>query len=445
MVPRPRLILIALIAIMPLLGLAVGQPDWLLPAAATLALLAAVVGWDAWRGHGLLGGVGVVMPAKLQWVQGRASEFVFGFQTTARRRPFLLRAAFAVPAELELDRDELEVLLPAEAGRHELSCACLPRRRGLFHIAGCHYETASPLGLWDVRGRAAQNVEVRVYPNMDKERKQVASLFLRTRHSGAMLTRQVGQGRDFEKLREYVPGDGFNTIHWKASARRRHPITKTFQIEKTQEVYVIIDASRLAARLQVPGDPAQGTHLDRYIAAALVLGLAAEKQGDLFGLVTFSDKLLSFVRARNGKEHYGACRDALYRLEPQAVSPDYQELATFIRLRMRRRALLIFLTDLDDPVLMEMFQHAMELICRKHLVLVQMLQPGNIRPLFTSPAVAQVDEIYQDLAHHLAWNDLRQLTLDLRHRGVALSLLAPDQFSAGAASSYLRVKQRQLL
>ena len=242
-----------------------------------------------------------------------------------------------------------------------------------------------------------------------------------------------------------MPGDGFNTIHWKATARRQHPITKVFQIEKTQEVYVVVDASRLSARRQVPADPSQGTHLDRYIAAALVLGLAAEKQGDLFGLVTFSNGVLSFVRARNGKAHYGACREALYRLEPQAVSPDYEELVSFIRLRLRRRALLIFMTDLDDPVLMETFQHAIGLICRQHLVLVHMLQPGNIRPLFTSPAVAQVDEIYHDLAHHLAWNDLRQLTLDLQQRGVALSLFARDAFSAEATSSYLRVKQRQLL
>jgi uncharacterized protein (DUF58 family) len=445
MVPRPRLILIALIAVVPLLGLADGRGDWILPAIGTLVLLVFIAGWDAWRGRHALAGINVVMPSKLQWVQGRTSEFVFGFETTARRRPFLLRAAFAISPELELDRDELEVQLPAAAGRHELACACLPRRRGLFHIAGCHFETASPLGLWDVRGRDKKSVEVRVYPNMEKERKQVASLFLRTRHSGAMLTRQVGQGRDFEKLREYVPGDGFNTIHWKASARRRHPITKTFQIEKTQEVYVIIDASRLSSRLRVPGDPTQGTHLDCYIAAALVLGLAAEKQGDLFGLVTFSDRVLSFVRARNGKEHYGACREALYRLEPQPISPDYEELATFIRLRMRRRALLIFMTDLDDPVLMETFQHAVELICRKHLVVAHMLQPGNIRPLFTNADVAQVDEIYKDLAHHLAWNDLRKLTLDLRQRGVALSLFSPASFSAEATSSYLRVKQRQLV
>ena len=445
MVPRLRLILLALVTVIPLLGFGASQPALLLPAAGLLVFLAFLAGADAWFGLQRLRAVKVFLPEKLRWVQGRPATFDVGFETQEQSRPLQLRAALAFPESIEPEREEMAVELPARAGRHFLACACQPHLRGLFQIEGCYYETASPLGLWDVRGKSTQAIEARVYPNMDSERSQVAALFLRTRHSGAFATRQVGQGRDFEKLREYVPGDGYSTIHWKATARRGHPITKVFQIEKTQEIYVVIDASRLSGRLVVPGDPAQGTHLDRYIAAALVLGLAAEKQGDLFGLVTFSDRVLNFIRARNGKEHYGACREALYQLEPQAVSPDFEEIATFARVRLRRRALLIFMTDLDDPVLMESFQQAAELIGKKHLMLVQMLQPGNIRPVFTNPGVARVDDIYQDLAHHLAWHDLRQLTLSLRQRGVGLSLCSGEQFSAEAISSYLRVKQRQLL
>src|SRR5205085_3123592 len=102
-------------------------------------------------------------------------------------------------------------------------------------------------------------------------------------------------------------------------------------------------------------EPETSTVLDRYVAATLVLGLVAERQGDLFGLLTFSDKVDRFVRARNGKAHFNVCRDTLFTLEPRTVTPDYEELFTFIRLRLRRRALLVFLTALDDPVLSESF------------------------------------------------------------------------------------------
>ena len=108
------------------------------------------------------------------------------------------------------------------------------------------------------------------------------------------------------------------------------------------------------------------TTLERFVTAGLVLGLAAEQQGDLFGLLTFTNKVESFVRAKNGKAHFSACRDALYTLQPQVVTPDFDELCTFIRLRMRRRALLVILTSLDDPVLAESFVRNLELIRRQH-------------------------------------------------------------------------------
>jgi uncharacterized protein (DUF58 family) len=443
-VPRPALILLTLATFVPFLGLAIGSASFILPASVILTLVVVVAGVDAYAGRRRLSAIKARLPEKLRWIQKRPSLIEISFATT-QPLPLHLRVGLGLPPELHPRHEEMLFQLPNQAGNHLVSYECVPMRRGLFKIDGCYFETGSPWHLWDVRGADSRSLEVRVYPNMEAERKQSASLFLRTRHSGAHAIRQVGQGRDFEKLREYVPGDGFDTIHWKATARRGQPITKVFQIEKTQEVYVIVDSSRLSGRLQVPGDPSQGTHLDRYVAAALVLGLAAEKQGDLFGLLTFGDRVGNFVRARNGKEHYGACREALYRLEAQPVSPDYDDVATFIRLRLRRRALLVFMTDLDDPILMESFQRAADVMCRKHLVIVQMLQPGHIQQAFTNPEVASVDDVYKDLGYHLVWHDLRQLALSLKQHGVAFSVYSKEAFSAETTSNYLRVKQKQLL
>src|SRR5205085_3656772 len=127
------------------------------------------------------------------------------------------------------------------------------------------------------------------------------------------------------------------------------------------------------------------------------------------GLLTFSDRILSFVRARSGQAHFDACRDRLYTLEPQAVSPDFDELASFIRLRLRKRALLIFLTALDDPLLAESFCGCVDVICRQHLVLVDMLRPANASPLFGDTEVSNLDDIYRKLGGHLQWRNLREL------------------------------------
>jgi uncharacterized protein (DUF58 family) len=321
------------------------------------------------------------------------------------------------------------------------------------------------LGFWAVRQRVPARSEIRVYPNLLGERRDLAAFFLRRGSFGVHAQRQIGKGREFEKLREYLPGDGFDEVHWKATAKRGRPITKVFQIERTQEVYVVVDASRLSARAvkgSAPareaapenGDPALGaasagppkeTTLERYLTAALVLGLAAEKQGDLFGLLTFSNQVESFIRARNGKAHFSACRDALYRLEAKPVTPDFDEVCAFIRLRLRRRALLVILTALDDPVVAESFVRNVDLIRRQHLVVVNMLPPPGVAPVFSNPDVTTVDDLYGQLGGHLLWQNLRELEKVLQRRGVRFSLLKDERLSAQLVSQYLDVKRRQAL
>ena len=185
--------------------------------------------------------------------------------------------------------------------------------------------------------------------------------------------------------------------------------------------------------------------LERFVTAALVLGLAAEQQGDLFGLLTFSNKVEKFVRAKNGHAHYNACRDALYALQPKIVTPDFDELCTFIRLRLRRRALLVFLTALDDPAIAESFVRNLELIRRQHLVLVNMVRPPAVQPVFAGANVADVDDLYKHLGGHLQWHNLRELQKVLQRRAVRFSLLNNERLSADLVSQYMSVKQRQLL
>jgi uncharacterized protein (DUF58 family) len=173
--------------------------------------------------------------------------------------------------------------------------------------------------------------------------------------------------------------------------------------------------------------------------------LAAEQQGDLFGLLTFSDRVEKFVRAKNGQAHYHACRDALYTLQPKIVTPDFDELCAFIRLRLRRRALLVFLTALDDPAIAESFVRNLELIRRQHLVLVNMVRPPGVNPVFASPEVTEMDDLYRHLGGHLQWHKLRELQKVLQRRAVRFSLLDNESLSANVVSQYMSVKQRQLL
>jgi uncharacterized protein (DUF58 family) len=299
-------------------------------------------------------------------------------------------------------------------------------------------------------------MEIRVYPNLFEERKNLSALFL-NRGLGVHAQRQIGKGRDFEQLREYLPGDSFEDIHWKSTARRGLPITKVYQIERTQEIYVIIDASRLSARssegnsLSRHGVEAQKhagevtTVLQRFITAALIMALAAERQGDLFGLLTFDDKIRAFLKAKMGKAHFDVCRDALYTLQPQRVSPDFAELFTFIGTRIRRRALLVFLTHLDDPVLADNFTQHIDLISRNHVVLVNTIKPMVVKPLFASESVSSVNDIYRDLGGHMVWRQIQETQKVLQRRGVGFAMLNNETLCSEMVSQYLTLKRRQVL
>jgi len=410
-----------------------------------IAGFALLVMADAFGAFTSLSEIGVELPLVVRMSKGREAKLEVRIRN-GRQQKKNLRLALGLPLEIRAEQMEMDTVLPAATEWSRVMWTCLPMKRGNFQIHSAFIEGLSRLGFWAVRKTMSVKSEVRVYPNLLSERKSLAALFLNRGAYGVHAQRQVGKGRDFEKLREYVPGDGYDEIHWKATARRGKPVTKVYQVEKTQEVYVIIDASRLSARVPEQSNNDPGTSvLERFVTAALVLGLAAEQQGDLFGMLTFTDRVEKFVRAKNGQAHYSLCRDSLYTLQPKIVTPDFDEVCTFIRLRLRRRALLIFLTALDDPALSESFVRNIELLRRQHLVLVNMVQPPGVKPLFSDPGVNELDNLYQHLGGHLQWHRLRELQKVLQRRAVRFSLLENEHLSAGLVSQYMSVKQRQLL
>lgn len=453
-VPTYRLIYFVGIIFLPLtLLLVVVSSIAMLTIVLALVIIIAVA-MDAYRSQGRLAGIRVSLPVVVRISKGREGDFNLQIENRnlkVRR----IRIGLAFPEEIDTPAVELPIELPEDNPISSIDWLLTGLKQGRYHLDTCYLETTSLWGFWSVRTAVRINMEIRVYPNLFDERKNLSGLFL-NKGLGIHTQRQVGKGRDFEQLREYLPGDSFEDIHWKTTAKRGEPITKVFQIERTQQIYVIIDASRLSARspqansLSIQGDAQTtdaklATMLQRFITAALIMALAAERQGDMFGLLTFDDKVRSFLTAKKGKAHFNICRDALYTLEPRSVSPDFAELITFIGTKIRRRALLVFLTHLDDPVLADSFAQYIDLISRRHVVLVNMFKPVAARPLFSSESVSSVNDIYNDLGGHLLWRRLRETQKVLQRRAVGLGMLDNENLCTELVSQYLTLKRRQVL
>lgn len=468
--PRYRLILYTGLLALPVSFIVAANPSFGLIGAAIMGAFALLALVDALLALGLLEGITATLPEIVRMTKDREGEMLvrivsgqpdvsrlrlgrLAFNVKGAKAIRQIRLGLSFPTDFTSPYEDIVTALPGDSPASYVSWPFTGLRRGNYIFENVYLETSSALGFWAIRKAAPARSEVRVYPNALTERKNLAALFLNRGMLGLHAQRQVGKGREFEKLREYVPGDGYEDIHWKATAKRRRPVTKVYQIERSQEVYVVIDTSRLSARpvyMNPSGsasDAAQApiTQLERFITAAMVLGLVAEKQGDRFGLIAFDDQVQRFVRAKNGKVHYNSCRDSLYTLEPNMVNPDFTELCSFIRLRLRRRALLIFLTNLDDPVLAENFARNIELIGGRHLILANMLTNPGVGPLFSEPNVTTTNEIYQRLGGHIQWRRLRELEKLLKRRGVSMALLENETMVPQLVSQYISVKRRQIL
>jgi uncharacterized protein (DUF58 family) len=432
MAPSLRLLWVVAGAGFPV-AVAAGLIPSLRPAAwgAAIAVLCLAAA-DAWLSPGLLRGVRIqtASPMRVYWKREARLLLECGSDGGARR------VRLGIPWPETFVSPFEEQTLELTPGGLRIDWPFTPRRRGEYTLEAVYVECASRLGFWAVRRGVALGAVIHVLPALHG---RVDLLAFRRETAGLQAQRQIGKGREFEKLREYLPGDGFDEIHWKAAARRARPITKVFQVERTREIYVALDGTRLPGR--AAGD---GTRLDRYISASLVLSAAAERGGDLFGLITFHDGLTDFVPAGRGAAHGAACRQALSRLNERPLSPDFLEVAAQVSVRMRGRAMILFLTDLDDAATAEGFSEAAGFLSRRHVVAAATMRPAAARPLFSGEA-RTIEDVYEQVGGHLGWRALKELEARLRHQGVRLGVFEEGALSRQVSGLYHEIKMRQLI
>jgi uncharacterized protein (DUF58 family) len=334
---------------------------------------------------------------------------------------------------------------PAGASRGVATWKVLPLARGQTRVRYAAMVANSFLGWWEIRRRWEPNVVVKVLPDLHADRRRLAARFFAQTGAGPRLRRLPGRGREFEQLRDYIPGDPVEDISWKASARRRTPVTKLYRVERTQEIYVALDTSRLSGRF-LPSSASDAappcTVLDRTITAALLLATAARDQGDRFGVIAYDRLVHRFLAAGQGREHLRRVMDLLLDLRPSAVSADPVELFSFLRARLRRRALVVVMASLDDAAAIRAYQRGSDLVARHHLVLTLTIRPEGATPVFTGPPPDSVEEMYRQMDRHEQWRRLDELRRSLARHGVDLVVCPEETLVVTAIERYLDAKER---
>ncbi|MCE5241915.1 MAG: DUF58 domain-containing protein [Desulfobacteraceae bacterium] len=445
--PRNRLLRLAAATLLPAALAAAAFPAVEPLAWTLLAALLLLASLDA-RNAGLrFRGLRVDLPERIDLVRNREDSFpIHVRETSGRIEP--VRLWLDLPPGVESPWNEYSGLTPGGVDRLRVPWPLVGTARGEHVLSRFRTGVVSPLGLWDYYGYHPARTRIRVYPDLFTESGKGAAMLLR-KGPGAHVLPRTGQGREFEKLRDYLPGDSMSDIHWKVTAKRGRLATREFQVERTREVYVAVDTSRLSTRTfdaeREAGGVRKGPLIERYISAALSLGATVQGHGDKFGLLAFHRRVLRFVRADSGMAHFRFCLDALFDLQAENVTPDFEELAGFILQNLRRRVLILFLTNLDDPALAESFVQCMRTVGRRHLLLVHTAKPSFIRPVFSNPRVASPDDVYLELGGHLLHQELRDLQIRLGRHAIGFFPSERENLYAEMVAQYLSVKRRQIL
>jgi len=420
---------------------------WFVPAFFVRRFVWGVVAWDATvllfaLVDGWLLPAPKLIEATRSWISaaalGSSSEVELAVLQRGRRL-LLCRVMDDLPAAFMQAPQWLEATcypgIPAT-----LRYAFTPRQRG-DHAAGKLYvRYRSPIGLLERWSAADLTQTVRIYPATRTAQEQ--NLFLaRNRQLELQLRkqRQRGLGRDFETLRDYLDGDDLRDVCWKASARRGALITKQYQTERSQAVWLLIDAGRLL-QARVGGY----TKLDYATATALAMSQLALASGDRVGLLAYGRETQQLIAPRRGGGQLRQILDALALVRGEAAEADHLRATVTLNRLQPRRSLVLWLTDPAETSMQPEVAEGAAQLMRRHLVLfvaieqrdlrqIAGMRPENQQQMFAGAAA-------QEMVH---WREL--LLARLRQRGALTLETDPEEMTSFVLNRYLEIKEKALL
>jgi uncharacterized protein (DUF58 family) len=315
-----------------------------------------------------------------------------------------------------------------------------PLQRGDVKLGAAYLRYQSSAHFAERWAQAAIEQKIRVFPDLEEAKRH--NIYLsraRQIELEKRLIRQRGVGREFESLREYQPGDEFRNICWTATARRGKHVTKLFQVERSQAVWIVMDAGRLL-RARV----GELSKLDLSVNAALSLAQIALYSGDRVGVLVYGRNVQQRVGLGRGLPHLRSILEGLASAREEVAEADHLRAASALLQIQKQRALIIWITDLADTSMTPEVIESASQILAKHLLLFTVIAqtdllalalkyPENAREMFEVAAA-------QELTHR------REALLGrIRTRGALALEVSPGILTTTLVNQYLEVKERNLI
>jgi len=344
------------------------------------------------------------------------------------------------PTEFTAEKTEHTITVPPDNRPVTVTYHVTPNAKGDYNFGDVYVKYPGFLGLIERVGKFELGGAVKVYPNLlETEKYDLLARRGRLQQVGIRSARLRGGGSEFESMREYVPGDEYKKIDWNATARRGKLITRQYEVERSQNIVLLIDTGR--NMLQKVENMAK---LDYVINTALMLAYVAVSSDDKIGLLAFDADVQSYIPPNKGRAQVYKILEKLYNLNAGLVESDYREAFQYLATRWRRRSLVIIFSDLVDPETSAQLLDAIPILEERHRVVCVTVSDPHIH------AAAKREEISAHMIHEKAvaiqvLQDRKQAINVMRRRGVWTVDSPPQDLSADLINHYLELKARSMI
>lgn len=361
------------------------------------------------------------------------------FFTNEYSLPLNLTIIDEIPEQFEV-RDFERKLQLKPGQESEIAYSLTPKSRGeyIFYSVNIFISTTFRL----VERRIVKDLKqtLPVYPSIIQMKNFELKAFSRTSNiEGVKRLRRLGHSYEFEQIKDYVLGDDYRSINWKATSRQGKLMVNQYEDEKSQQVYCIIDKSRV---MKMPFDNL--SLLDYAINSSLVLLNVALKKYDKAGLITFSDKIGSLVKAERNSTQINKILHALYREKERHLEANYELLYQASRRIVKGRSLIFLFTNFESTFAAERVLPILRKINNLHLLVVVFFENTEVIK-YTEKEVRSVEEIYYQTIAQKFVSDKQQIVNKLRQYGIQTILTAPNDLSINTLNKYLELKSRGLI
>jgi uncharacterized protein (DUF58 family) len=356
---------------------------------------------------------------------------------------YLFKATIRVIDELpvQFQQRNLNFKLKLEGGgKKELSYNVRPVKRGAYSFGAINVYVSNSIGFVQKRYRFSEGMNVPVYPSFMQMRKyEILAISNHLTTSGIKKIRRIGSNAEFDQVKEYVQGDSYRTINWKATSRKNKLMVNQYQDEKSQPVYSVIDMGRV---MRMPFE--EMSLLDYAINASLVISNIALIKQDKAGIITFSNNVQSMLPAERRHAQLHKILELLYNQKTGYLESDFEKLFIAVKRKINHRSLLLLYTNFETLAGMERQLKYLRRLSKEHLLVVIFFENTELSSFIHQKATT-TEEVYNKVIAEKFAYEKRVIVKELERHGIHSILTDPKKLSVNTINKYMELKARGLI